>query len=99
MDEWVSEDACMEEQLEPTLPRQGGRKRKRGRQAESPSPGTSSSTGGQDGPAIPLENGINEEPKEIVMTEEDYDIQHHKQITAQRNFDFVNFGDYQIKTW
>ncbi|KIK04139.1 hypothetical protein K443DRAFT_93701 [Laccaria amethystina LaAM-08-1] len=33
------------------------------------------------------------------MTEEDYDIQHHKQITAQRNFDFVNFGEYQIKTW
>ena len=99
MDEWVSEDACMEEQLEPKQARQGGRKRKRGRQAESPSPGTSSSTGGRDGFTMPLENGVNEEPKEIVMTEEDYDIQHHKQITAQRNFDFVNFGDYQIKTW
>jgi histone acetyltransferase MYST1 len=99
MDEWVSEDACMEEQLEPTQLRQGGRKRKRGRQAESPSPGTSSSTGGRDGSTKPLENGVNEEPKEIVMTEEDYDIQHHKQITAQRNFDFVNFGEYQIKTW
>lgn len=35
----------------------------------------------------------------VVMTEEDYDIQHHKQITAQRNFDMVNFGDWQIKTW
>lgn len=99
MDEWVSEDACMEEQLESKQPRQSGRKRKRGRQAESPSPGTSSSTGGRDGSTMPLENGVNEEPKEIVMTEEDYDIQHHKQITAQRNFDFVNFGDYQIKTW
>ncbi|KAL4069067.1 acyl-CoA N-acyltransferase [Scleroderma yunnanense] len=33
------------------------------------------------------------------MTEEDLDIQHHKQITAQRNFDKVNFGKWQIKTW
>lgn len=38
-------------------------------------------------------------PEEVVMTEEDYDIQHHKQITAQRNFDKVNFGEWQIKTW
>ncbi|KZV77544.1 acyl-CoA N-acyltransferase [Peniophora sp. CONT] len=33
------------------------------------------------------------------MTEEEYDIQHHKQITAKRNFDKVNFGQWQIKTW
>ncbi|KAG6331645.1 hypothetical protein ID866_7446, partial [Astraeus odoratus] len=33
------------------------------------------------------------------MTEEELDIQHHKQITAQRNFDKVNFGRWQIKTW
>jgi hypothetical protein len=32
--------------------------------------------------------------------EGDYDIQHHRrQITAQRNFDKVNFGRWQIKTW
>lgn len=36
---------------------------------------------------------------EIMMTEEDYDIQHHKQITAQRNFDKVHFGEWQVKTW
>ena len=36
---------------------------------------------------------------EILMTEEDYDIQHHKQITAQRNFDKVHFGEWQVKTW
>jgi histone acetyltransferase HTATIP/histone acetyltransferase MYST1 len=36
---------------------------------------------------------------EVSMTEEDYDIQHHKQITAQRNFDKVNFGHWQMKTW
>lgn len=33
------------------------------------------------------------------MTEEELDIQQHKQITAQRNFDRVNFGKWQIKTW
>jgi histone acetyltransferase MYST1 len=32
------------------------------------------------------------------MTEE-YDIQHHKQITAQKNFEMVNFGKWQMKTW
>ncbi|KAH7884038.1 acyl-CoA N-acyltransferase [Phlebopus sp. FC_14] len=33
------------------------------------------------------------------MTDEDLDIQYHRQITAQRNFDRVNFGQWQIKTW
>ncbi|CAL1696908.1 unnamed protein product [Somion occarium] len=35
----------------------------------------------------------------ITITEEEYDIEHHKQITARRNFDKVNFGRWQIKTW
>ena len=34
-----------------------------------------------------------------VITEEEYDIEHHKQITAKRNFDKVTFGRWQIKTW
>ena len=34
-----------------------------------------------------------------VITEEEYDIEHHKQITAKRNFDKVVFGRWQIKTW
>lgn len=33
------------------------------------------------------------------MTEEEFDIKHHKQITAKRNFDKVNFGQWRIKTW
>lgn len=46
------------------------------------------------------ENGVQgRDPGEVVMTEEDFDIQHHKQITAHRNFDKVHFGDWQIKTW
>ncbi|KAI1790468.1 acyl-CoA N-acyltransferase [Ganoderma leucocontextum] len=34
-----------------------------------------------------------------VITEEEYDIEHHKQITAKRNFDKVIFGRWEIKTW
>jgi hypothetical protein len=36
---------------------------------------------------------------EPIMTEEEFDIKHHKQITAKRNFDKVNFGQWRIKTW
>lgn len=35
----------------------------------------------------------------VAITEEEYDIEHHKQITAKRNFDKVIFGRWQIKTW
>ncbi|KAG6902009.1 hypothetical protein C0995_005657 [Termitomyces sp. Mi166 len=38
-------------------------------------------------------------PREMVMTEEEYDIHQHKQITANRNFDYVYFGEWQVKTW
>ncbi|KAG6819788.1 hypothetical protein H0H93_008639, partial [Arthromyces matolae] len=38
-------------------------------------------------------------PTQITMTEEEYDIEHHKQITAQRNFEYVYFGEWQVKTW
>ncbi|KAJ8088860.1 hypothetical protein PM082_014106 [Marasmius tenuissimus] len=37
--------------------------------------------------------------QEVVMTEEDYDIQHHKQIGAVRNFEKVHFGEWLIRTW
>ncbi|KAI0034324.1 acyl-CoA N-acyltransferase, partial [Vararia minispora EC-137] len=33
------------------------------------------------------------------LTEEEFDIQHHKQITSRRNFGKVNFGQWQMKTW
>ena len=33
------------------------------------------------------------------LSAEDLDIKQHKQITAQRNFETVHFGNYQIKTW
>ena len=45
------------------------------------------------------ENGDDVVGKELKLSEEEYDIEHHKQITAKRNFDKVNFGKWQIKTW
>ncbi|EKM60584.1 uncharacterized protein PHACADRAFT_82828 [Phanerochaete carnosa HHB-10118-sp] len=33
------------------------------------------------------------------MSEEEYDLEHHKQITARRNFDKVIFGKWSIRTW
>ncbi|KAI0089918.1 acyl-CoA N-acyltransferase [Irpex rosettiformis] len=49
----------------------------------------------------PVGQGTDDEEtaREVKMSEEEYDIEHHKQITAKRNFDKVNFGKWQIKTW
>jgi hypothetical protein len=33
------------------------------------------------------------------MTEEEYDMEHHKQISAVKNFEKVHFGFWLIKTW
>lgn len=33
------------------------------------------------------------------MTEEEFDIAHHKKLTAQRNFDKVYYHKWLIKTW
>ena len=70
----------------------GSRKRKRGDEglasdAGTPRAGLSGTPAGDDPPAA------------AYITEEEYDIQHHKQITAKRNFDKVIFGRWEIKTW
>ncbi|KIY50071.1 acyl-CoA N-acyltransferase [Fistulina hepatica ATCC 64428] len=44
-------------------------------------------------------DGVSTTSGEVVMTEEDYDLEHHKRISARRNFDVVQFGHWQIKTW
>ncbi|KAI0683752.1 acyl-CoA N-acyltransferase [Cytidiella melzeri] len=50
-------------------------------------------------PSIVEVDGAEAVSKEVKLSEEEYDIEHHKQITAKRNFDKVNFGKWQIKTW
>ncbi|KAI0641107.1 acyl-CoA N-acyltransferase [Trametes meyenii] len=69
-----------------------GRKRKRGSTAgESPRRASSVPEAGSAQP-----ESASAGP---VITEEEYDIHHHRQITAKRNFDKVIFGRWQIKTW
>ncbi|KAH0838749.1 acyl-CoA N-acyltransferase [Lanmaoa asiatica] len=38
-------------------------------------------------------------PTNSTRAKEDFDVRHYKQMTAQRNFDKVNFGQWQIRTW
>lgn len=42
---------------------------------------------------------IEDDPKTLKMTEEEYDLEHHKRITARRNFEKVIFGRWCIRTW
>ncbi|KAL0578839.1 hypothetical protein V5O48_003163 [Marasmius crinis-equi] len=81
------------------------RKRKSGNTAGS----SHNSQNGDEGVELEEENGelhdVNGSDSqqlpshEIVMTEEDYDYQHHKQIGAVRNFEKVHFGEWSIRTW
>ncbi|KZT68808.1 acyl-CoA N-acyltransferase [Daedalea quercina L-15889] len=98
LDEWLPQSAVRPSgSHEVTMASNGNaRKRKRGSVSEgnsaSPnvqpaSPGHSDALAGSVGPEVQ------------AITEEEYDIQHHKQITAKRNFDKVIFGRWEIKTW
>ncbi|CCM03718.1 uncharacterized protein FIBRA_05864 [Fibroporia radiculosa] len=97
LDEWISQDA-----VRPSGSHEAGmasngstRKRKRSSVDGETSAGVASpihlgALAGALGPGT-----SNPQP----ITEEEYDIQHHKQITAKRNFDKVVFGRWEIKTW
>ena len=99
LDEWVPEDsvrpAGADERPDPDL--SSTRKRKRG----SVDPEAGGSRGVSEDRSSVMRDGSAATPGEsgITITEEEYDIEHHKQITAKRNFDKVIFGKWQIKTW
>ncbi|KAJ7705301.1 acyl-CoA N-acyltransferase [Mycena rosella] len=86
MDEWIPEVDFMPSAAD----NHHSRKRKRTSQHDSdegsPTPDELSAE----------ENGVE---RTMVVSEEDYDFEHHKKITAQRNFDRVQFGDWQMRTW
>lgn len=44
-------------------------------------------------------NGQTETRPPTELTEEEIDVREHRKITSKRNFDKVNFGRWQIKTW
>ena len=98
MDEWVPEDSCRRDDNGPQLPQAEftNRKRKRKRDVNY-----SLEPSALHGFAL---RGCGEDkgspmPTEIVMTEEDFDLQHHQQLRAQRNFDVVIFDVWKIKPW
>ncbi|KAJ7083711.1 acyl-CoA N-acyltransferase [Mycena belliarum] len=85
MDEWIPEANFMPSATDPHP------SRKRKRSSEDP----------DEGPSTPEDFSAEETGVErtMVVSEEDYDLEHHKKITAQRNFDKVQFGDWLIRTW
>ncbi|KAI0717529.1 acyl-CoA N-acyltransferase [Cerioporus squamosus] len=107
LDEWVAErDVRLAGGYEAEVAANGHsngvtRKRKRGStDGESPRRGSPARANGDaaSGSAQP-EDPDASMGNASVVTEEEYDIEHHKQITAKRNFDKVIFGRWQIRTW
>lgn len=106
MDEWVRESDCrLQTATPPPLPSAPAR---RGRGGGRGGRGGRASTAARDVemapplpepllPPHPTENGTGQ--TERIISEEDYDLQHHKQLTAQRNFDMVVFDSWKIKPW
>ncbi|KAF8201047.1 acyl-CoA N-acyltransferase [Mycena galopus ATCC 62051] len=86
MDEWIPEVDFMPSATDS----HHSRKRKRSQQGDSDDESI------PDGELWVEENGVE---RTMVVSEEDYDFEHHKQITAQRNFDKVHFGEWLIRTW
>ena len=88
MDEWVNEAACtIREPAVESPPKKRRPGRPRAQAAPEPAPPAAV-------PPPPPSGGT-----EVVMTEEDFDLRHHKQLTAQRNFDMVMFDSWKIKPW
>ncbi|KAG5649878.1 hypothetical protein H0H81_001670 [Sphagnurus paluster] len=76
----------------------GSKRRKRGRPTRQGS--ISEEQEQHAGPSQPTPASTQQDTqREVIMTEEDFDIEAHKKITAQRNFDKVFFGEWQVKTW
>lgn len=97
MDEWIPESA-VREVVDGQADGRSGSNRKRKRRGSRPgtlSPTLPALAGAFNSIPDPGSNGV----EEVPMTEEEYDIEHHKKIYKMRNFDKVNFGEWQIKTW
>ena len=85
MDEWVSEDAC---RLERDVSEPPTKRRRRGQRSSTPAT-TNLDKEEEEGPG----------PKEVVMTEEEYDYQQHQEARQKKNFESIIFHDYKLKPW
>ena len=102
LDEWVPESqlrvAESHEVTEPIEVRGKKRKRMSSRHLGSPSVsqnGAHARGVSQDGPG----RSAHSASSDGFVSEEDSDTGEHLRLTAKRNFDRVNFGHWQIKTW
>ncbi|KZP26050.1 hypothetical protein FIBSPDRAFT_820112 [Athelia psychrophila] len=104
LDDWVPEDTVhlLEEQPQASSSSNVPNGRKRKRKQQPGRVGSSTSPVRQDSVETAVEEPEPEPPllqEDVQLTEEEFDYQKHKQMTGQRNYDKVNFGTWQIKTW
>ena len=100
LDEWVPEGSCQPQQS----PEQQGppAKKRRGRppRKHTPEPSASKDVEAPPPPApepVVEENGVT--GAHVILSEEEFDMRQHKQLTAQKNFDTVMFDVWKITPW
>ncbi|KAF8555943.1 acyl-CoA N-acyltransferase [Imleria badia] len=100
LDEWIPGSELRRVEPDSDALPSGTNNGKRKREESSSPPGSpTNSTRASSLAATPLPDTKTVTASQDTMTEEDFDVQDYKQIIAQRNFDKVNFGQWQIKTW
>jgi hypothetical protein len=105
LDEWVPESqlrvAEPHEIIEPVDPRGKKRKRVLSHHPGSPSASQNGAVPGEshDGVGVGMGHSGRSASPEGLESDEDSDTGEHLRLTAKRNFDRVNFGHWQIKTW
>jgi histone acetyltransferase MYST1 len=99
MDEWVPEECCRRVGDGAQLPQAEFTNRKRKRKRDVNYSLEPSALNGFSLRGVYAKDKGSQMPTEIVMTEEDFDLQHHQQLRAQRNFDVVIFDVWKIKPW
>jgi histone acetyltransferase MYST1 len=101
LDEWVPEGSCQPQ----ALPDQQGppAKKRRGRPPRKQLTPEHSASKNVEIPPPPApepvveENGVS--AAHVILSEEEFDMRQHKQLTAQKNFDTVMFDVWKITPW
>lgn len=99
LDEWIPTSAVRPSTSHEATMTSNGTTRKRKRGSTNGENSASANGMASPGPSDARAGSASQDPGAQPITEEEYDIEHHKQITAKRNFDQVIFGRWQIKTW